>query len=363
MTTIDSTLLATATAPTCAVPVRTRHDIQREARRGAAAESVTAGPGRLETVTAGPAPTRRDVQREARRSRRGATSRGATGPTSAREADGAVDRAVSLLAVILVLLALASIGWQAMGGRLLMMSTQSMCPGACVGSLVVDDPPGGTYRAGELISFQPPGSSETYTHRIISVEGGVIRTKGDANLSADPWTLTASQVTGRVDFTLWGAGWLYRVLPLLVIGAVAAAFVRPRLRHRNRGAYLTMWLAALAVVPALIVRPFARGALLDAVPDPHHKGWVLARLVNTGLLPTRLAVVHGQSAAVVSPSRITTLAGPLPRSGYLPVAQWVVLPWWGWSLVALLVTSPLVVHVGSRLALPAPRTDRGARGT
>ena len=142
------------------------------------------------------------------------------------------------------------------------------------------------------------------------MRGDVIRTQGDANPAADPWSLTSAQVTGRVWFTLWGAGWLYRVLPFLVIGAVTAAFVRPRLRRKNRGAYLTMWLAAVAVIPALIVRPFARGAVLDSTADPHHHGWVVARIVNTGLLPTEISVVHGQATPWLGPSRVTALAGP-----------------------------------------------------
>ena len=141
---------------------------------------------------------------------------------------------LATLAAVVVVAALGAFAWQATGGRILMMSTQSMCPETCVGALVVDRAASGPYRVGEMISFNPPGSTAVYTHRIISVDHGVLRTKGDANLAADPWTLTGANVVGRTWFTLWGAGWLYKILPFLVIGIVGAAEGARRPRRRCR---------------------------------------------------------------------------------------------------------------------------------
>jgi signal peptidase len=47
-------------------------------------------------------------------------------------------------------------------------------------------------RAGDIITFQPPGSATAVTHRIIVVEQGpggrpAFRTKGDFNEAPDPW--------------------------------------------------------------------------------------------------------------------------------------------------------------------------------
>ena len=47
-------------------------------------------------------------------------------------------------------------------------------------------------RAGDIITFNPPGLSTAVTHRIIAVEQGTdggpaFRTKGDSNETADPW--------------------------------------------------------------------------------------------------------------------------------------------------------------------------------
>jgi signal peptidase I len=52
--------------------------------------------------------------------------------------------------------------------------------------------PVGQLKAGDVITFTPPGMSGAVTHRIISVEQGpegqpAFRTKGDFNESADPW--------------------------------------------------------------------------------------------------------------------------------------------------------------------------------
>jgi len=336
--------------PDAAATPAARPLTRREIQRAALARRDQVLDGGAPLCEAGAVSTRREVQHEVRSARRrrvpkkgGSATRGATHADEGRAAPGsAADRLLAVLAACFVVVALLALAWHAAGGRLLVMSTQSMCPRTCVGSLVVDAAPHGPYRAGELISFQPPGSLETYTHRVFSVHDGTIRTKGDANSYVDPWTLTAAQVSGRVLATIWGVGWLYRLLPFLVIGTVGAAFVLPRLRRRNRGTYLTAWFTGIVVMAGFLVRPFARGALLDAVADPRHPHWVLARVVNTGLLPTSISMVHGQRDAWLGPSQISTLAGPAARSGYLGFSQWVVLPWWGWALVAIAICSPLL---------------------
>jgi signal peptidase len=52
--------------------------------------------------------------------------------------------------------------------------------------------PVGHLRAGDIITFTPPGMSGAVTHRIVAVEKGpegqrAFRTKGDFNETADPW--------------------------------------------------------------------------------------------------------------------------------------------------------------------------------
>lgn len=55
-------------------------------------------------------------------------------------------------------------------------------------------------KKGDIITFVPPVDSEPVTHRIVSVDRSksgelVFRTKGDANTTVDPWTITFPQPT------------------------------------------------------------------------------------------------------------------------------------------------------------------------
>jgi signal peptidase len=55
----------------------------------------------------------------------------------------------------------------------------------------------GEYRVGQVISYHT--ASGIVTHRLIGAAGdGLLRTKGDANRTADPSTISASQVIGGV---------------------------------------------------------------------------------------------------------------------------------------------------------------------
>lgn len=105
-------------------------------------------------------------------------------------------------------------------------------------------------KVGDIITYIPPADSgidEPVTHRVLSitddpaVEGGrVLRTKGDANESADPWTFTlAATAQPRVEGWVPGIGWLFIVLSMpgirmLAIGLptaiIAALFLRDLVR-------------------------------------------------------------------------------------------------------------------------------------
>ena len=67
-------------------------------------------------------------------------------------------------------------------------------------------------RPGEILLFKPPGSSASFAHRVIRVEGSpnhpIIQTKGDANPVADPWRAqlkgsSAYQVVAEVPKVGW----------------------------------------------------------------------------------------------------------------------------------------------------------------
>lgn len=70
--------------------------------------------------------------------------------------------------------------------------SDSMQPAISSGDMVVVGIPGsfltGDIAPGEIITFERNG--KLVTHRIVSVEGDAIRTKGDGQEEADPWTVS-----------------------------------------------------------------------------------------------------------------------------------------------------------------------------
>lgn len=106
------------------------------------------------------------------------------------------------------------------------------------GSIAYEKPvPVRRLRVGDVITYTPPASAGVegrVTHRIVAIgQGGVMRTKGDANAAPDPWRFTLARAAQPVErFHLPLAGYVIaalaiRVVRVLVIGlpALAVAFV------------------------------------------------------------------------------------------------------------------------------------------
>ncbi len=266
----------------------------------------------------------------------------------------------ALLCASVALSALAVFGWDLMGGRLMVMTTPSMCPTVCVGSLVAVQPLHGPVHPGELVTFRPPGQSATFTHRVVKVEdNGSFTTKGDADASPDPWVVPPSDVVGRVSFTAAGLGWWLRALPMVAAGTVVLLFARRVYRLRNRRTFERAFGVLIVAVPLLILRPLVRGDLIENVADPHHRGWLKGLFVNTGLLPIHLTVVGGHSAPALAPSRLTWLFGPKMSSGVFGVRQSAALPAWGWVLVGAFVLSPIIGFALYRATRPVELESAG----
>lgn len=160
----------------------------------------------------------------------------------AREASGSrpARTAGSILASALVVVALGAFLFLTVGPRVLgyqtsTMLTGSMAPLINAGDVVVTAPvPAASIRVGDIITYHiPVEDKRIVTHRVIrlttSAEGTTtVRTKGDANAGADPWTavLQGSTVHRQV-FTIPYAGHAIRalrepvVLNALVYGAPA----------------------------------------------------------------------------------------------------------------------------------------------
>lgn len=107
-----------------------------------------------------------------------------------------------LLPVVFVTLLTANTDYLR-GIRSYVVQTGSMEPVIPVGSLIYVQPQA-SYQVGEIITFQRGQIS--VTHRIVELQtqpiGVAYQTKGDANQSADPDLVYATQVKGRLALTV-----------------------------------------------------------------------------------------------------------------------------------------------------------------
>ncbi|WP_127131095.1 signal peptidase I [Georgenia sp. SYP-B2076] len=128
-----------------------------------------------------------------------------------------------LLAGIIALAAVMVLIPRLMGWVPLTILTGSMEPTIPTGSQVVvetieGDDDAALLAIGDVITFMPrPDDPTLVTHRIVgrtqSSDGAVsFTTQGDANNAADPWTLTATQIRGVVEYHVPYAGYLANAL-------------------------------------------------------------------------------------------------------------------------------------------------------
>jgi signal peptidase len=112
------------------------------------------------------------------------------------------------MAVIILLMAAAVFTFLAprFGWRVDAVFSGSMEPQLKVGGVVVTRPVAAEdIKAGDTITFYCPLNEQLTSHRVIAVEDGSplsFRTKGDANEDADPFTVPAGKVVGKVCFHL-----------------------------------------------------------------------------------------------------------------------------------------------------------------
>lgn len=80
--------------------------------------------------------------------------------------------------------------------------TESMTPTANKGDLTIVNTKDRDFKVGDIITFEMQGY--TITHRISTIdeENGIIRTKGDANISEDSFELTDNNIVGKSEFII-----------------------------------------------------------------------------------------------------------------------------------------------------------------
>ncbi len=255
--------------------------------------------------------------------------------------------AVALAVVAAVGLAWA--GWLAAGGGLFWVGSPSMGRAAPVGSLVVTRPlpPGRPLRVGEVVVFHPGlGVPATYVHRIEAVlpvpgRPTEYRTKGDLNQLPDPWVITRSSVVGRPVAVVPAVGWLYRSATWLLLGAAVVAGLSFVLTGGPRRVVLVLGPMLLVAVPAVIDHPFVSGFLYGSGQNGRR---VVARVVDTGVLPVTFTVHGGQPVRAVPGQEVVATGSVVAHRAVVPVRVAADLPWWGWLLVVSFCLLPLAVN-------------------
>lgn len=119
----------------------------------------------------------------------------------------------TVLVIIVVGLAVLLVGFRLIGFDTYVVLSGSMEPAHKTGALIYArnaDPM--ELETGDVITFQSPGSSTIVTHRIVDIEGeGYDKqfiTKGDANDDVDAKPVPASNVTGKVAFSIPYVGYI-----------------------------------------------------------------------------------------------------------------------------------------------------------
>jgi signal peptidase I len=228
------------------------------------------------------------------------------------------------------------------GARWYIVETPSMGTAAPVGTLVIDTPASfSSLNVGDIISFHPPTTpAETYTHRIISNEAGVIHTKGDANGAVDPWALGSSDVVGRAIAVIPVLGWLIRAIPLLTVGVLAVLCIAYAFRSASkRAAIRVVGFSLVIAITTMILRPFINVAV--EATRATEKG-TQAILISTGILPIRAQVLGGSHVDLASGQTGSVIAHSINESGHYAISASLNLPWFGWILFALVCAIPLL---------------------
>ena len=115
----------------------------------------------------------------------------------------------------------AGIGFRVADFHIQTVMSGSMRPTVSPGDLAITrGVPIGSLSVGDVVVVAPPNETRPVLHRIASLDGAVITTKGDANSISDPWRITLQGATAyRLAFVVPFLGWLTELRSAALIGA------------------------------------------------------------------------------------------------------------------------------------------------
>jgi len=120
------------------------------------------------------------------------------------------------------------------------VTSGSMRPTISPGDVAVTQAvPVSSLKVGDVIVFYPPGvTAEPVMHRIVSLENGLIKTRGDANNVDDSWQVTLRGTTAyRMVAVVPFIGWLTELQrpALIVAGLLVVLAILLEIRKEVRG--------------------------------------------------------------------------------------------------------------------------------
>jgi signal peptidase I len=254
----------------------------------------------------------------------------------------------SIVTGLLAAFVIALLGLWFAGFRFYVVSSPSMSTAAPVGTLVVTHA-AEEYSTGDIVTYNR--GDRSYTHRVIGTDiHDDYITKGDLNRAQDAAPVKASDIVGKAVFVGHYLGWVWRGLPLLLLGLLLIYLISCVKKWRDKWRWhirIVGWPLVISIV-TFIVNPWMHAELLTYTAS---KGGVDMHVVNTGVFPMKLdetiRIAPGEDAIVH-----VTDVDEFGRYKLVPKAS---IGWLGVALGMIWCLWPLFVGIFAKL--PVTLTD------
>jgi len=92
------------------------------------------------------------------------------------------------------------------GYNIYLVRSESMRPAINIGDMIINGPSNDVISPGTILTYQR--GKELITHRVLSIDGDIITTKGDAAEDPDPWSVSLFDVKGTYLVKIPSIGYL-----------------------------------------------------------------------------------------------------------------------------------------------------------
>jgi len=112
----------------------------------------------------------------------------------------------SILVILILIIAALGFIFFSPDFNMYLVRSESMVPTINMGDMIVTGPVSGEVDKGAIITYEL--NNEVITHRVHSVDGDNLITKGDAVEDTDPWFVSASDIKGAYLFKIPYVGYV-----------------------------------------------------------------------------------------------------------------------------------------------------------